>query len=127
MSRTSLVHAILALQLTLQDPDLSIRRRALSLAFALVNEVRLRPRSLTCQTNVKSLVKELLAFLEVCDPGKPLPSRMSSKVPSLPHFMHCQLNALLHLFVYSRFSVNQVALACFDPPCSCQSHLTTQK
>ena len=41
----------------IKDPDLSIRRRALSLAFALVNE-----------TNVKSLMKELLVALDAAEP-----------------------------------------------------------
>eukprot|EP00048_Salpingoeca_helianthica_P023263 m.23318 g.23318 ORF g.23318 m.23318 type:complete len:684 (-) comp8471_c0_seq1:1925-3976(-) len=41
----------------LKDPDSSIRKRALSLAFALITEV-----------NVKSMVKELLIFLETADP-----------------------------------------------------------
>lgn len=40
----------------LRDPDISIRRRALDLAFTLVNEA-----------NVRVLVRELLAFLEVAD------------------------------------------------------------
>ncbi|KAK1141110.1 clathrin associated protein complex large subunit [Aspergillus melleus] len=40
----------------LRDPDISIRRRALDLSFMLVNE-----------SNVRILVRELLAFLEVAD------------------------------------------------------------
>ncbi|KAL4896595.1 adaptin N terminal region-domain-containing protein [Aspergillus ambiguus] len=40
----------------LRDPDISIRRRALDLSFMLVNE-----------GNVRVLVRELLAFLEVAD------------------------------------------------------------
>jgi AP-1 complex subunit gamma-1 len=40
----------------LRDPDISIRRRALDLSFTLINE-----------SNVKVLVRELLAFLEVAD------------------------------------------------------------
>ena len=40
----------------LRDPDISIRRRALDLSFTLVNE-----------TNVRVLIRELLAFLEVAD------------------------------------------------------------
>jgi len=40
----------------LRDPDISIRRRALDLSFTLVNE-----------SNVRVLVRELLAFLEVAD------------------------------------------------------------
>ncbi|KAL2826058.1 adaptin N terminal region-domain-containing protein [Aspergillus cavernicola] len=40
----------------LRDPDISIRRRALDLSFLLINE-----------TNVRVLVRELLAFLEVAD------------------------------------------------------------
>lgn len=40
----------------LRDPDISIRRRALDLSFTLINE-----------QNVRSLVRELLAFLEVAD------------------------------------------------------------
>lgn len=40
----------------LKDPDVSIRRRAMELSFALVNS-----------TNVKSMAKELLAFLETAD------------------------------------------------------------
>jgi AP-1 complex subunit gamma-1 len=40
----------------LRDPDISIRRRALDLSFTLVNE-----------GNVRVLVRELLAFLEVAD------------------------------------------------------------
>lgn len=40
----------------LRDPDISIRRRALDLAFTLVND-----------SNVRVLVRELLAFLEVAD------------------------------------------------------------
>ncbi|KAK7967818.1 uncharacterized protein PG986_002095 [Apiospora aurea] len=40
----------------LRDPDISIRRRALELSFTLVNE-----------SNVRILIRELLAFLEVAD------------------------------------------------------------
>ena len=40
----------------LRDGDISIRRRALELSYALVNE-----------TNVRVLTRELLAFLEVAD------------------------------------------------------------
>lgn len=40
----------------LRDPDISIRRRALDLAFTLIND-----------SNTKVLVRELLAFLEVAD------------------------------------------------------------
>ncbi|ORY82156.1 AP-1 complex subunit gamma-1 [Protomyces lactucae-debilis] len=40
----------------LRDPDISIRRRALDLSFALVNE-----------GNVRILIRELLAFLEVAN------------------------------------------------------------
>ena len=40
----------------LRDPDISIRRRALDLSFLLINE-----------GNVRVLVRELLAFLEVAD------------------------------------------------------------
>ena len=40
----------------LRDPDISIRRRALELSFTLINE-----------GNVRILVRELLAFLEVAD------------------------------------------------------------
>ena len=40
----------------LRDPDISIRRRALELSFTLVNE-----------SNVRVVIRELLAFLEVAD------------------------------------------------------------
>jgi AP-1 complex subunit gamma-1 len=40
----------------LRDPDISIRRRALDLSFTLINE-----------GNVRLLIRELLAFLEVAD------------------------------------------------------------
>lgn len=40
----------------LRDPDISIRRRALDLSFTLINE-----------SNVRLLIRELLAFLEVAD------------------------------------------------------------
>ena len=40
----------------LRDPDISIRRRALDLSFTLINE-----------GNIRVLVRELLAFLEVAD------------------------------------------------------------
>ena len=40
----------------LRDPDISIRRRALDLSFMLIND-----------SNVRVLVRELLAFLEVAD------------------------------------------------------------
>ncbi|KAF4582943.1 AP-1 complex subunit gamma-1 [Ophiocordyceps camponoti-floridani] len=40
----------------LRDPDISIRRRALELSFTLINE-----------SNVRVLLRELLAFLEVAD------------------------------------------------------------
>lgn len=40
----------------LKDADVSIRRRAMELSFALVNS-----------TNVKSMAKELLLFLETAD------------------------------------------------------------
>ena len=41
----------------LRDPDISIRRRALDLSFTLIRE-----------DNVRVLIRELLAFLEVADP-----------------------------------------------------------
>ena len=40
----------------LRDGDISIRRRALELSFALINE-----------SNVRVLTRELLAFLEIAD------------------------------------------------------------
>ena len=40
----------------LRDPDISIRRRALDLSFTLINE-----------SNVRVLIRQLLAFLEVAD------------------------------------------------------------
>jgi AP-1 complex subunit gamma-1 len=40
----------------LRDPDISIRRRALDLSFTLINE-----------SNVRVLIREILAFLEVAD------------------------------------------------------------
>lgn len=40
-----------------QDPDVSIRRRALELSFALVNS-----------NNIRTMMKELLIFLEKADP-----------------------------------------------------------
>ncbi|KAI0999912.1 AP-1 complex subunit gamma-1 [Podosphaera aphanis] len=40
----------------LRDPDISIRRRALDLSFTLINE-----------SNIRLLIRELLAFLEVAD------------------------------------------------------------
>ena len=40
----------------LRDPDISIRRRALDLSFALINAENVRP-----------LIRELLAFLEIAD------------------------------------------------------------
>ncbi|KAB8260545.1 adaptin N terminal region-domain-containing protein [Aspergillus pseudonomiae] len=40
----------------LRDPDISIRRRALDLSFMLINE-----------SNVRVIIRELLAFLEVAD------------------------------------------------------------
>jgi AP-1 complex subunit gamma-1 len=41
----------------IQDPDVSIRRRALELSFALVNS-----------NNIRTMMKELLVFLEKADP-----------------------------------------------------------
>jgi len=41
----------------MQDPDVSIRRRALELSFALVNS-----------NNIRTMMKELLLFLEKTDP-----------------------------------------------------------
>ena len=41
----------------LKDADVSIKRRAMELCFALVNA-----------NNIRSMVKELLFFLEKCDP-----------------------------------------------------------
>lgn len=40
----------------LRDPDISIRRRALDLSFALINE-----------SNIRVLIRELLAFLEIAN------------------------------------------------------------
>ncbi|KAK3086859.1 hypothetical protein FSP39_024475 [Pinctada imbricata] len=41
----------------LKDPDISIRKRAVELSFALINA-----------NNVRGMMKELLSFLENCDP-----------------------------------------------------------
>jgi len=41
----------------LKDPDVSIRRRAMELSFALVNS-----------NNIRNMMKELLLFLERADP-----------------------------------------------------------
>ncbi|XP_025076007.1 AP-1 complex subunit gamma-1-like isoform X3 [Pomacea canaliculata] len=41
----------------LKDPDVSIRRRAMELSFALINS-----------NNIRGMMKELLHFLETCDP-----------------------------------------------------------
>jgi len=41
----------------LKDPDVSIKRRAMELCFALING-----------NNIRGMVKELLSFLEKCDP-----------------------------------------------------------
>lgn len=41
----------------LKDPDVSIRRRAMELSFALVNT-----------NNIRNMMKELLLFLERADP-----------------------------------------------------------
>lgn len=41
----------------LKDPDVSIRRRAMELSFALVNI-----------SNIRNMIKELLLFLERADP-----------------------------------------------------------
>ncbi|KAL3860027.1 hypothetical protein ACJMK2_010200 [Sinanodonta woodiana] len=41
----------------LKDPDISIRRRAVELSFALVNS-----------NNIRGMMKELLSYLENCDP-----------------------------------------------------------
>eukprot|EP00106_Octopus_bimaculoides_P016729 XP_014784171.1 PREDICTED: AP-1 complex subunit gamma-1-like isoform X1 [Octopus bimaculoides] len=41
----------------LRDPDISIRKRAMELCFALISS-----------SNVRGMVKELLTFLETCDP-----------------------------------------------------------
>ncbi len=40
----------------LKENDISIRRRALELSFALISE-----------SNIRSVMKELLAFLETCE------------------------------------------------------------
>jgi len=40
----------------LKENDISIRRRALELSFALVNE-----------SNIRTMIKELLNFLDTCD------------------------------------------------------------
>ncbi|KAL5021655.1 hypothetical protein ScPMuIL_000810 [Solemya velum] len=41
----------------LKDPDISIRRRAMELSFALINA-----------NNIRGMMKELLQFIETCDP-----------------------------------------------------------
>lgn len=41
----------------LKDPDVSIKRRAMELCFALINS-----------NNIRGMVKELISFLEKCDP-----------------------------------------------------------
>ena len=40
----------------LKENDISIRRRALELSFALINE-----------NNIRSMMKEIIAFLDVCE------------------------------------------------------------
>lgn len=55
-----------------KDSDVSIRRRALELVYALVNE-----------NNIKTLTKELLDYLKVSDPEfKP---DLTAKICSLVH------------------------------------------
>ncbi|XP_076470674.1 AP-1 complex subunit gamma-1-like isoform X2 [Babylonia areolata] len=41
----------------LKDPDVSIRKRAMELSFALINA-----------NNIRGMMKELLLFLDICDP-----------------------------------------------------------
>ena len=41
----------------LKENDISIRRRALELSIALINK-----------NNIRSMIKEIVAFLDVCEP-----------------------------------------------------------
>jgi len=109
----------------LRDSDISIRRRALELSYALINE-----------SNVRILIRELLAFLEVADnefklgmttqislaaerfaPNKRWHIDTVLRVLKLASFIVCfaQLSLIPRLGRELRQGRNSV---CFHPPCS---------
>jgi AP-1 complex subunit gamma-1 len=90
----------------LRDPDISIRRRALDLSFTLINE-----------GNVRVLVRELLAFLEVAD--NEFKSTLTSQIgiaadrfaPSKRWHIDTMLRVLkLVCITLSHFSANLISL-----------------
>ncbi|KAH1003351.1 hypothetical protein HUJ05_011275 [Dendroctonus ponderosae] len=105
----------------LKDPDVSIRRRAMELSFALVNA-----------QNVRTMIKELLAFLEKADPEFKAPCS-SNIVLSAERFApnkRWHLDTLLKVLVaagnYVRDDVISSTIQLISETTSQQAYVTLQ-
>jgi len=92
----------------IKDPDVSIRRRAMELSFALVNA-----------QNIKAMMKELLAFLERSDPD--FKAQCSSAIvlsaekysPNKRWHLDTLLKVLIAVSLYRLISVRSWCIECF--------------
>lgn len=92
----------------LKDPDVSIRRRAMELSFALINA-----------QNIRTMVKELLIFLEKAD--SEFKAQVSSRMvlsaerfaPTIRWHLDTLLSVLLAVSVWERFSRTNLLIVSF--------------